>query len=101
MNRFENQLQHTIQLRFAREYQNLDYKKTALNQLLHFKINAFHNTLLFLEKSIQNADPEQIMKKGFSITLKNGKRIKDKNDLQKNDEIETVFSNGRVKSKVQ
>jgi exodeoxyribonuclease VII large subunit len=101
LNRSESQLHNTIQLRLAREHQNLDYKKTALTQLLHFKINAFRSTFIFLEKSIQNADPEQIMKKGFSITLKNGKLLKDKNDLQKDDEIETIFSNGRVKSKVQ
>ena len=100
LNSFENQLQSTVRLRFAREKQNLEYKKIALNQLLDFKINAFHHTFDFLEKRIQNANPEQIMKKGFSITLKNGQLLKDKNDLQEGDEIETVFSNGKVKSVV-
>lgn len=44
------------------------------------------------------SSPEYILSKGYSITLKDGKSIKSSDILHTGDEIETVFSKGRVKS---
>ncbi|MGI6048686.1 MAG: exodeoxyribonuclease VII large subunit [Petrimonas sp.] len=52
------------------------------------------------EKSqyIRMVSPENILKRGYTMTLKNGKIIKSVKELAGNDTIETVFSDGRVES---
>lgn len=52
------------------------------------------------EQFIQLSSPQHVLSKGFSITLKDGKAIKSKKDLQKGDTIETLFFDGKVKSRL-
>jgi exodeoxyribonuclease VII large subunit len=56
--------------------------------------------LSMLNLNISLLSPENILKKGYSITTKNGKIIKDSKELANGDEIETRFAEGSVKSKV-
>lgn len=53
-----------------------------------------------LEKHLSLASPENILKKGYTLTMKNGKVIKQSNALKKGDEITTVFSDGEIKSTI-
>lgn len=43
-------------------------------------------------------DPKRLLIRGYSITLKDGKSVKDATELQAGDEIETRFAKGTVKS---
>ena len=43
-------------------------------------------------------NPKEVLKRGYTITLKNGKVVKDKNTINNGDEIESYFYNGAVKS---
>ena len=52
------------------------------------------------EKNITLLSPEYILKKGYSITSKNGKIIKTSSDLQIGDVIETRFAEGKTTSTV-
>ena len=45
-------------------------------------------------------DPERLLSRGYSITLKDGKSIKDASQLKAGDEIETRFSKGVAKAVV-
>ena len=45
-------------------------------------------------------DPERLLSRGYSITLKDGKSIKDASQLKAGDEIETRFAKGVVKAVV-
>lgn len=45
-------------------------------------------------------DPERLLSRGYSITLKNGKSIKDASQLKAGDEIETRFAKGVAKAVV-
>jgi exodeoxyribonuclease VII large subunit len=53
---------------------------------------------LFLKS--QYLDPEILLSKGYSITLKDGKRLKNLNQLSKGDDIVTVVYQGTINSKV-
>ena len=53
-----------------------------------------------LEKAVSYLDPENVLKRGFSITQKEGKVIKDKASLKKGDVITTYFYKGNIDSKV-
>ena len=50
------------------------------------------------EKAVRLLDPSNILKRGYSLTCKNGKLVKSVTRLQVNDELETILSDGKVKS---
>ena len=52
------------------------------------------------EKSqyIHMASPENILKRGYTLTLKNGKIIKSATELSEDDIIETLFTDGKTES---
>lgn len=49
---------------------------------------------------VKALDPTLPLKRGYSITLKDGRAVRDPSALQKGDEIETLLEKGRVKSVV-
>jgi len=52
------------------------------------------------EKHLQLSSPENILKKGYTLTLKGDKVIKHKESLRKGDSITTRFSDGEIESTV-
>lgn len=50
------------------------------------------------EQFIKMASPDYILKRGYSLTLKDGKIIKHAADLRSGDELTTRFTDGEVKS---
>ncbi len=80
-----------------------DLKLKRLGQLL---ISATQHRLKVAQLKLKNLDhvlslndPQTILKKGYTITLKNGKSIQ-KQTLTSGDEITTVTASGSIKSKV-
>ena len=51
--------------------------------------------------SFRSQDPELLLKRGYSITLKNGKSVRSASLLTSGDVIVTRFAEGTVKSKVE
>jgi exodeoxyribonuclease VII large subunit len=58
------------------------------------------NLLRVLEKNKELVDPKTILNRGFSITLKEGKVVKDASELQEDEELETLLAKGKVGSTV-
>mgnify|MGYP000847439391 CR=1 FL=1 len=50
------------------------------------------------EKHLELASPENILKKGYTLTMKDGKIVKLSKDLKVGDSITTVFSDGKIDS---
>ncbi|CAN5390096.1 exodeoxyribonuclease VII large subunit [soil metagenome] len=61
-------------------------------------------SLQHLEERIQILDPQRVLKRGYSYTLRNGKVLKSIQDVAENDIVETVLADGNfistIKSKV-
>lgn len=74
---------------------NIETRKAVLNYL-KLKDLELSNFLKYFEF----LDPVRIMKRGFSITRKNGKIIKDTNDIKIGDIIETILYKGSLSSRV-
>ncbi|MCF8364941.1 MAG: exodeoxyribonuclease VII large subunit [Bacteroidales bacterium] len=51
-----------------------------------------------LEKNIRLMDPKNVLKRGFSITLKNGKAISTANEIEEGDQIDTLLMDGKLTS---
>ncbi len=70
--------------------------KSDINNLLFREMEKLN----YSENSIRLLNPENVLKRGYTMTLKNGKIVKLAEDLQINDEIETLFTDGKVKSNI-
>ena len=51
-----------------------------------------------LENSVRLLDPRNVLKRGFSITLVNGKAVTDENEVNAGEELTTLLYNGTLKS---
>ncbi len=52
------------------------------------------------ENTVRLLNPENILTRGYSLTLKGGKMVRSITQLQINDEIETRLTDGKIKSKI-
>ncbi len=74
--------------------------------ILHNNIVPLTDRIMMNEKSrlaqlklrADALDPQRLLERGYSITLFNGKAVKDASKLRGGDEIETVLNKGRIKS---
>lgn len=86
---------------FLRINQN---KVASLEQALRSRT---HDIFLLQKQQLDKAtliadlsDPKHVLKRGYSITMKDGKVIKSKKQLLEGDEIETLLDSGSVRSTV-
>lgn len=121
-----NNLKHHLHSSFSvwkvQTRNSIDRQKGVLRQVVHEalqnEMNSFnrlkeqvrHESDRFLVKEqerivrnenlIRLLNPENVLKRGYTLTMKEGKIVKSIHPLQINDEIETRFSDGTVKSKI-
>lgn len=72
-------------------------------QLIHYvflNIDKEHNKLDYIKQLIKISKPENLLKRGFSITRQNGKAITNPKFLEEGVEIETQLAEGSIKSKI-
>jgi len=73
----------------------LAIKKDVISQIIQSK-TALNN----MEKNIANMSPESVLKRGYSITMRNGKAIKSTENLKEGDALETRVFEGNIFSLV-
>ena len=79
----------------------LNVLKTNLNHQLLTIVSGSNSKLKLIQEKIHALDPKGVLKRGYSITTDGKNRvIKDAKRLKKGEEIQTLFSKGKVKSKV-
>lgn len=87
------------QKRYLNEHHRLD----IFPRLLKFsrsQVEKESHKIELVEKILKSASPEHILKRGYSITLINGKAVRDASMLKPGDEVETQLSVGKFKSVV-
>ena len=77
----------------------LDLEK-SLPILLNRRLMAEKHRLQLFEEKARSLDPTLLLKRGYSITLHNGKAVRHVKELQDGDTIETRLANGSVHSVV-
>jgi len=71
--------------------------------LISYTLNSINNNrirLTGLDKTLSILNPENVLRRGFTITSLNGKILKTGDSLKEDDIIDTLFTDGTVKSKV-
>ena len=72
--------------------------KNTLTKGIHQALKENINKLDSYNKHIELVSPENILKKGYSLTLKDGKLVKKADMVKQGDEITTMLSDGEIKS---
>lgn len=65
------------------------------------KLKSEKQRMARLQETLRLVDPQQILKRGFSMTFKNGKILKSVGQINMGDLIETRLAGGTLESKVQ
>lgn len=92
------QLEVGLQSCLTSEAHRLQIKETQLNIASQRCLVSEDHRLQLLERELKAASPEHLLKRGYSITLKNGKAVTDAAALQPGDELTTRFAKGEIKS---
>ncbi len=74
-------------------------KQDSISKAVRFSISKKLSIFDLLEQKIKSISPEEAFKRGYSLTLKDGKPISI-STLKKGDKIETICSDGRITSTV-
>lgn len=62
------------------------------------RLTAERHRLQLTEEKLKALDPSLLLKRGYSITLHNGRAVRDPLALKAGDEIETRLEKGTIKS---
>ena len=66
--------------------------------IIERRLMAEKHRLQLIEEKVKNLDPTLLLKRGYSMTMKDGRIIRDAGDLRPGDEIETRLEKGTIKS---
>ncbi len=122
INNLKHDLESAVSLWFVETKNRMEQKRRILKRvvgesllkenatLIHYKdlITSQSKRMIFAEQekihinenSVRLLNPENILKRGYSLTLKDGEIVKSATQLNVNDEIETRFADGKVRSKI-
>ena len=74
---------------------------TQLATLSQRRLQREQHRLDMLAQRVQSLDPNLLLRRGYSITLKDGRAVRSADNLQPGDIIETRLAEGSVRSKVE
>ena len=97
---FYQRIAHQMGLKLSTLNAQLSTLESRIPLVLERRLIAEHHRLQLIEEKTQSLDPTLLLKRGYSITLKDGKAVRDPKKLQKGDEIETRIEKGTIKSRV-
>ena len=101
LDRLMSRLSSNVQSKVSNAQRKLEILSQNIQPVLERKMLNESHRLQLLSQRIQAQDPELLLKRGYSITLKDGKSIRSASELKSGDIIETRFAEGNVKSEVQ
>jgi exodeoxyribonuclease VII large subunit len=78
----------------------LTRKKEILASTSKNRLSTIKNLLAGFNNSLKILDPENVLKRGYTITSMNGKILKKCKQIKKDDVLDTKFSDGSVSSRV-
>lgn len=93
-----NQLIHSSNSKLSALSSTLTTLESRLPILVERRMMAEKHLLQIIEEKTKSLDPAIMLKRGYSMTMKDGKIVRDPKALQVGDEIETRLEKGTIKS---
>ncbi|MDR1003626.1 MAG: exodeoxyribonuclease VII large subunit [Prevotellaceae bacterium] len=97
---FRNRIPATVLRRLSREKTSLLLMRQQLVRAVPLFCTRQRHRLDLLQQRVADASPQKLLARGYSITLHNGKAVKDAALLSDGDRLETRFAQGEVVSVV-
>ena len=98
INEAQQRITMAINQRLANQKTRLSNLQTLIPVLSQRILSDARHRLELIEQKLQSHDPQLQLKRGFSITLHNGRAVHDPTQLKEGDEIETRVEKGTVRS---
>jgi exodeoxyribonuclease VII large subunit len=93
-----NRLAGLIQQRTTGQQERLEAYRQRLPLLMERRLTSECHRLELATEKLKMLDPQQLLRRGYSITLKDGKAVRDPASLHPGDTIETRVEKGTVTS---
>ena len=84
----------------TRQDARLDSMQEKMTMLIEHRLETEQHRIQLVSEKVKSLDPTLLLRRGYSITLHNGKVVKDVSVLNTGDELETRLAHGNVRSKV-
>lgn len=84
----------------TRQDARLDSMQEKMTMLIERRLETEQHRIQLVSEKVKSLDPTLLLRRGYSITLRNGKVVKDVSVLNAGDELETRLAHGSVRSKV-
>jgi exodeoxyribonuclease VII large subunit len=91
---------HLAQMKLSSSGSMLTTISQRIPILLDRRLMSEKHRLQLIEEKTKSLDPALLLQRGYSITLKNGKAVRDASQLQPGDTIETRLAKGTIHSTV-
>ena len=97
---YYQRIAHHMGLKLSTLNSQLSTLESRIPLVLERRLISERHKLELVDEKLHALDPALLLKRGYSITLKDGKAVRDAQALQKGDEIETRLANGTIHSTV-
>lgn len=84
----------------TRQDARLDSMQEKMTMLIERRLETEQHRIQLVSEKVKSLDPTLLLRRGYSITLRNGKVVKNVSVLNVGDELETRLAHGSVRSKV-
>ena len=96
----QSRMLSNIQQKIVGHQSRLEGFEQRIPILLERKLLSERHRLEMMTEKVKSLDPTLLLQRGYSITLKDGKAVRDAQILQAGDDIETRLANGTIHSVV-
>lgn len=101
LGQLSNELNSSTMKRLNREGESLSLLSERMNGHAMNRFKGERERIDHLERQIQLLDPKRVLERGYSISFKDGKAIKDPDELQEGEEVKTHVAKGHFKSRIE
>ena len=95
-----NRMLATAEQRIVSQQNRIDTLGQRIPMLMERKLTAERHRLELLEEKTKHLDPTLLLQRGYSITVHEGRIVRDPKMLKKGDTVETRLEKGTIKSTV-
>ncbi len=93
-----SRLSSSARLYCARKENDVELLSVRIGSVIQQRMKGESHRLELMMHRLKALDPKTLLKRGYSMTLANGKIVRDASVLKSGEELETVFEKGRIKS---